>query len=111
MFTVLYGFAAFFMLPNTPTSARFFTEAEKSIIRRTLHDDGIMLVDEHDKDYTWTEFGRAFLQPHVILIALSGFFNGMHIRSISALQSHSDFASYRCDGFGTSIVRSSRIIP
>ncbi len=76
---MLYGFAAFWMLPNAPTSAPFFTEAEKSIIRRTLHDDGIMLVDEHDKDYTWTEFGRAFLQPHVILIALSGFFNGMHI--------------------------------
>ncbi|EIW60615.1 MFS general substrate transporter [Trametes versicolor FP-101664 SS1] len=82
-FTVLYGFAAFFMLPNTPTSARFFTEAEKSIIRRTLHDDGIMLVDEHDKDYTWTEFGRAFLQPHVILIALSGFFNGATVSGLA----------------------------
>lgn len=108
---MLYGFAAFFMLPNTPTSARFFTEAEKSIIRRTLHDDGIMLVDEHDKDYTWTEFGRAFLQPHVILIALSGFFNGMHIHRDSRFQSHYVFALCRRNGFRASIVRPSHIHP
>ncbi|KAI8998868.1 MFS general substrate transporter [Trametes punicea] len=82
-FTVLFGFAAFFLLPNAPTSAPFFTEAEKSLIRRALHDDGIILVGEEDKDYTWTEFWRAFVQPHVILIALSGFFNGATVSGLA----------------------------
>ena len=78
---MLFGLAAYFLLPNAPTSAPFFTEAEKEFIKRALHEDGIILVGEQDNDYTWTEFWRAFIQPHVILIALSGFFNGTFIRS------------------------------
>ncbi|KAI0781188.1 MFS general substrate transporter [Trametes elegans] len=83
LFTVLFGFSAFFLLPNAPTSAPFFTEAEKQQIKRELHEDGIVLVNEQDKDYTWTEFGRAFIQPHVILTALSGFFNGATVSGLA----------------------------
>ncbi|KAL7283188.1 hypothetical protein ACG7TL_002615 [Trametes sanguinea] len=76
-FTVLFGFAAFFLVPDAPTSAPFFTEAEKDLIKRALHEDGIILVGEEDKDYTWTEFWRAFVQPHVILIALCATVSGL----------------------------------
>ncbi|CDO69031.1 hypothetical protein BN946_scf184834.g38 [Trametes cinnabarina] len=82
-FTVLFGFVAFFLLPNAPTSVPFFTEAEKDLIKRALHEDGIILVGEQDKDYTWTEFGKAFTQPHVILIALCGFFNGATVSGLA----------------------------
>ncbi|KAI0665059.1 MFS general substrate transporter [Cubamyces menziesii] len=82
-FTVLFGLAAYFLLPNAPTSAPFFTETEKEFIKRALHEDGIILVGEQDNDYTWTEFWRAFIQPHVILIALSGFFNGATVSGLA----------------------------
>ncbi|KAI0646817.1 MFS general substrate transporter [Trametes meyenii] len=83
VFTVLFGLIAFFLLPNSPTEAPLFSEAEKRAVARALHEDGIVLVNEQDKDYTWTEFWRAFMQPHVILIALSGFFNGATVSGLA----------------------------
>ncbi|KAI0670626.1 MFS general substrate transporter [Trametes maxima] len=82
-FTVLFGLVAFSLLPNSPTEALLFSAAEKRAVARALHEDGIVLVNEQDKDYTWSEFWRAFVQPHVVLIALSGFFNGATVSGLA----------------------------
>ena len=76
LFTIVYGFACFFLLPNSPTSSRFLTDEEKKQITRALHNDGIVLQHEHDSSYTLAESFKTFLRPHVLLVGLAGFFNG-----------------------------------
>lgn len=79
-FTVLYGLTSFFLLPNTPTSSPLLKDHEKKQVVAALHQDGIVMTDEDDPNYTWAEARRVFTCPHVLLIVLATFFNGMSLR-------------------------------
>ena len=76
LFTVLFAFASYFLLPNAAETSYFLKEDEKQLIYRALHDDGI-LGDGEKKSRNWTEFGKTFVQPHIVLLAIAGFFSGM----------------------------------
>ena len=75
-FTIVYGFACFWLLPNSPTSIPLLSPHEKEQMARALHDDGIVLGDEPDVSYSLKEVGRSFLRPHVLLVSLAAFFSG-----------------------------------
>ncbi|KAH9917680.1 MFS general substrate transporter [Epithele typhae] len=81
-FTVLFGLASYFLLPNSPISVPLLTEAEKAYVVRTLHKDGIILVHEEDKRYTFAEIRRTFTRPHVLLVAAAAFFNGATVGAL-----------------------------
>lgn len=75
-FTVIFGVACFFLLPNSATSSSLLNEKDKAFIVKALHGDGIILTQEHDAHYTWAEVRRTFIGPHVLLVATAGFFSG-----------------------------------
>ncbi|RDX42183.1 MFS general substrate transporter [Lentinus brumalis] len=82
LFTILYGGVAYYLLPNTPLSLPFLTNADKAHIARTLHEEGIMLVDEPGDAFKWAEISRTFRRPHVLLIGLAGFLNGASVSGL-----------------------------
>ncbi|KAI8976644.1 MFS general substrate transporter [Trametes punicea] len=83
LFTVLYGIACYFLLPNTPTTSPFFSREEKRVIMHALHEDGIISGDEKDASYTKHNFLRTFFQPHVVLIMIAGFMNGSTLSGLA----------------------------
>ncbi|KAI0716360.1 MFS general substrate transporter [Earliella scabrosa] len=82
LFTVLFAFAAYFLLPNAAETSYFLKEDEKQLIYRALHDDGI-LGEGEKKSRNWTEFGKTFVQPHIVLLAIAGFFSGATLSGLS----------------------------
>ncbi len=71
------GFISLFLIPNSPTEARFVTESEKRLIVNALHIDGLS-VEQDSRENFWTELRSMFAQPHVILMATVGFFFGIY---------------------------------
>ncbi|RPD55939.1 MFS general substrate transporter [Lentinus tigrinus ALCF2SS1-6] len=69
LFIVIVALVAFFLLPDSPTTALFFKDSEKTLIADGLRDDGI-LVEGPEKGCFWPEFRRIFTQPHILLMVL-----------------------------------------
>ena len=72
---MLFAAGSFFLMPNTPSSAYFLNEDEKSLIAKTVLDEGL-LTEGKSKRSDFTEICKTFVQPHVIFLALAGFFGG-----------------------------------
>ncbi len=82
LFTILFAAATFYLLPNAPQSSYFLKEDEKRLIERVLTDDGIIGEGEK-KTRSWAEWGKTFLQPHLILLVIAGFFSGATLSGLS----------------------------
>ncbi|KAI0720833.1 MFS general substrate transporter [Cerioporus squamosus] len=82
LFTVVFGGACYSLLPNTPLSLPFLTEADKRHIVHQLHDEGTILADEPDENLTLVEVGRTFIRPHVLLVSLAGLLNGATVSGL-----------------------------
>ncbi len=82
LFTVLFGVACFFLLPNTPEQTLGLSAEEKKIIVQALHDDGLHSDDEKETR-NWTQFGKTFTQPHTIFLAIAGFFSGATLSGLA----------------------------
>ena len=65
----------FYLLPDSPTTALFLKDSEKTFISDALREDGI-LVEGAAKGSFWPEFRRIFTQPHIVLLALVDMFYG-----------------------------------
>ncbi len=62
-------------MPKSPTSVYFLRESEKLFVARALADDNVdTKTSEHDR--FWYEMRRVVVQPHVLLVSLSGFLAG-----------------------------------
>ncbi|RPD53165.1 MFS general substrate transporter [Lentinus tigrinus ALCF2SS1-7] len=82
LFTVIYGAACYRLLPNTPKSLPFLTEADKRHIVDVLHEEGTVLADEPDEHLNLSEVGRTFIRPHVLLVSIAGLLNGATVSGL-----------------------------
>ncbi|RPD53169.1 MFS general substrate transporter [Lentinus tigrinus ALCF2SS1-7] len=82
LFTVLFGIVSFFLLPDTPEQALLLSAEDKKLIVQALHDDGLHSDDEK-KTRTWAHFGKTFIQPHVVLLGVAGFFSGATLSGLA----------------------------
>ncbi|KAL1946351.1 hypothetical protein VTO73DRAFT_15478 [Trametes versicolor] len=76
LFTVVFGIASFFLLPNDPTLVPSLSADERSIIADVLQADGIRAQEKLGLMGSLTEVLRTCAQPQVIFVILCGFFNG-----------------------------------
>ncbi|KAI0742020.1 MFS general substrate transporter [Daedaleopsis nitida] len=83
LFTIVFGLVSYFLLPNTPVTVPALTDSEKRLVTKALRDDGIILANEKDEHYTAAELLRTFMAPHVILMAIAGFFSGASLSGLS----------------------------
>ncbi|KAJ7845270.1 major facilitator superfamily domain-containing protein [Mycena olivaceomarginata] len=81
--TVACGLAAFFILPRSPTSARFLTEQEKQYVAERLREDRVMSKDPGVDAFSWSEVGRAFTSVQVILVGVIYFWNGVALYGLA----------------------------
>lgn len=77
LFTFCFGIISYFLLPQSPSRARFLSTDEKAFIADVLERDGSTRLDEMANTSTWREVGLAFKLPHVWLMASAGFCGGM----------------------------------
>ncbi|KAI0739189.1 MFS general substrate transporter [Daedaleopsis nitida] len=82
IFTVLFAAASFFLMPNTPSTSYFLNENEKRLIADSLLDEGLLSKVEN-KRQGWVELRKTFVQPHVLFLALAGFFSGATLAGLS----------------------------
>ncbi|KAI0764530.1 MFS general substrate transporter [Trametes elegans] len=83
LFTIVFGLASYFMLPDNPAAVPALMPEEQKTITAILEADGLSRAERSDFSYTMAEVGRTFVQPHVILVALCGFFNGSALSGLS----------------------------
>jgi MFS family permease len=76
IFTFLFGVASFWLLPRSPAHAYFFNEKEKSYVAARLREDGATGKDASADAFRWSEVGRAFMLPQVILLGVVLFCDG-----------------------------------
>ena len=76
LFSVLFGISSFFLLPNSPKAVKTLNDEERELISRALLLDGISEMGKTSENRSWSEFRRTFVQPHVILLVIVGFFSG-----------------------------------
>jgi len=77
LFTILFGLSSFFLLPRSPTHARFLNDDEKAYIVAKLREDGALGRDDTVDSFSWSEVWKAFTLPQVGLVALIFFFDGV----------------------------------
>ncbi|TFK89282.1 MFS general substrate transporter [Polyporus arcularius HHB13444] len=69
---VVFGLIGLLIMPKSPTSVYFLRESEKLFVARALAVDNVdTKTSEHDR--FWYEMRRVVVQPHVLLVSLSGF--------------------------------------
>lgn len=73
---MVFGLAAFFLLPRSVSDARFLTEGEKKYVEHQLREDGIISKDSADDDFRWKDVVQTYTRPSVVLLLLAVFFNG-----------------------------------
>ncbi|TFK91202.1 MFS general substrate transporter [Polyporus arcularius HHB13444] len=81
LFIVVIALLAFFLLPDSPTTALSFKDSEKALIADALQEDGI-LVQGAARGRFWTEFRLIFTQPHIILLVLVDMFYDSTLSSL-----------------------------
>ncbi|GAA5974985.1 hypothetical protein JCM5350_004531 [Sporobolomyces pararoseus] len=72
LFTVLFGFALFFLLPGSPSTCRFLTPRQRELVTRRLAVDtpgGQENID--DEAFSWKEVKNSLTSPHVLLLGFS----------------------------------------
>lgn len=76
IFTFLFGVLSFFLLPHSPTRARFLTNRERQYVNAQLREDGALSRDEKGDSFNWVEIWRCLKLPHVWMVAIAFFFDG-----------------------------------
>ncbi|KAG0698169.1 major facilitator superfamily domain-containing protein [Suillus ampliporus] len=76
IFTFLFGFMAFFVLPNSPATARFLSMKERSYVIAKLKADGAVAGDDKNDRFSWIEVIRCCQSVHVWMLAPVLFFLG-----------------------------------
>ncbi|KAJ2931861.1 hypothetical protein H1R20_g5229, partial [Candolleomyces eurysporus] len=76
LFTFMFGLISFFLLPRSPSYARFLSQQEKDYIVERLRQDGATGNDDKADAFSWKEVGMAFKLPQVWLLALVFFMDG-----------------------------------
>jgi tripartite-type tricarboxylate transporter receptor subunit TctC len=66
-------------LPRSPIETSFLSYEDKEYVDRTLEDDGVLAVDAKEDGFSWPQVIKTVRKPHVLIVAITGFFNGMHI--------------------------------
>ncbi|GAA5988051.1 hypothetical protein JCM10908_002043 [Rhodotorula pacifica] len=77
LFTALYGIAMFFVFPRSPAHSRFLSPEHKAHIARRLKLDSPAGVDDFEEKFDWKEVRKAATSPHVILLFIALFGNGL----------------------------------
>lgn len=67
----------FFVFPRSPAHSRFLTAEQKAHIVRRLKLDSPAGVDSFEESFSWAECRKAFTSPHVILLFIALFGNGL----------------------------------
>ncbi|KAJ6512730.1 major facilitator superfamily domain-containing protein [Mycena sanguinolenta] len=81
--TVACGLVGFFILPRSPISARFLNSQEKDYIAERLKEDKVISKDPDVDAFSWSEVGRAFASPQVVLVGIIYFLNGVALYGLA----------------------------
>ncbi|EMD35419.1 hypothetical protein CERSUDRAFT_116188 [Gelatoporia subvermispora B] len=76
IFTFLFGVSCLFFMPRSPAHAFYLTNSEKKMVLTALEEDGITTANDEIDKFSWAEVFKTFKQPHMLPIAIMGFFNG-----------------------------------
>ncbi|OAX36211.1 MFS general substrate transporter [Rhizopogon vinicolor AM-OR11-026] len=68
IFTFLFGFTCFFILPNSPATATFFSTKERHYVLARLKEDGAVSSDDKSDNFSWIEVLRCFKSLHVLML-------------------------------------------
>ncbi|KAF9459883.1 major facilitator superfamily domain-containing protein, partial [Collybia nuda] len=83
LFTFLFGLCSYFLLPRSPSHARFLNEKENIYVVERLHETGATARDESADGFNWREVGQAFTLPQVWMLAVILFFNGAILQGLA----------------------------
>ncbi|KAF8159947.1 MFS general substrate transporter [Crassisporium funariophilum] len=77
LFTVVFGIAAFFLVPSTPRESRYLTESEKDLIMQRLERDRppVASLDKFSFKQVW----NSLASPHVIFVFIIFFVTGTNL--------------------------------
>ncbi|GAA5890544.1 hypothetical protein JCM8208_004908 [Rhodotorula glutinis] len=82
--TVVIGIACFFLLPRSPAHSRFLTPEQRAhIVRRLKLDSPAGTSNDFDDTFSWREVRMAATSPHVLLILVALFGNGITLYGFS----------------------------
>lgn len=91
-FTVAFGLATLFFVPDSPRNIRFLTEDERETYCRELTYDWSGDADAdgtYQEVFSWSEVASAFTNaPHVLMLFIPLFFNGTTVGCDSIVPSH-----------------------
>jgi hypothetical protein len=91
-FTVAFGLATLFFVPDSPRNIRFLTDDERETYCRDLADDWSGDADAdgtYQEVFSWSEVTSAFTNaPHVLMLFSPLFFNGTTVSCHSIVPSH-----------------------
>lgn len=76
----------FFVFPRSPAHSRFLTPEQKAHIARRLKLDSPAGVDDFEEKFSWKEVRNAATSPHVILLFVALFGNGLTLCTSSPLR-------------------------
>jgi hypothetical protein len=96
LLTVVWGIAFYFIVPNTPTEARWLTRRQKLVVIHRISSNKMGIQDKKLKPY---QIKEALLDPKLWLLCFFQITNGICNSSVSA------FASPLIEGFGFSGVQ------
>ena len=80
---MLFGACSFFLLPRTPGQVALLSAEEKRYVEACLLEDGSVAKNASDDDFKLSEVGKAFTQPHVLLMAIGGFTSGTMLYALA----------------------------
>ncbi|KAG6889428.1 hypothetical protein C0995_001196 [Termitomyces sp. Mi166 len=76
VFSILFGFSAFFILPHSPAHAPFLNDPEKHYVISRLRESGAISRNDQVDAFNWGEVGKAFTLPHAWMLYSISFFAG-----------------------------------
>ncbi|GAA5866999.1 hypothetical protein JCM8547_008404 [Rhodosporidiobolus lusitaniae] len=82
-FTALFGIFMFFVTPASPQTSRFLTDAQKAHIERRLRLDSPAGSTSFEERFSWAEVFAALKSPHVLLLFVALFGNGITLYAFS----------------------------
>jgi hypothetical protein len=81
--TCVFGLVVFYFVPASPRDIRHLTEEEREAYCRDLADDWSGDADtdgKYHEVFSWSEVASVFIDaPHVALMAIPLFFNGLTV--------------------------------
>ncbi|KZV68752.1 MFS general substrate transporter [Peniophora sp. CONT] len=87
LFTTIFGLVSFFIIPQSPRTCGFLSQAEREAYVDALSQDWSGDADEDGKEievFSWSEVLSAFTDaPHVMLLSLPLFFNGVTLYGLA----------------------------